>query len=136
MVPEAERKSFSRLRLGFRNIRHHAHQSFPGLYSLGSQIHRSVLLLNLNHFNEELNNCRRLLAESSLERLDLEMAEKAFVRCQDYQGIKFVKRLLKLDVSYVSMAVFIKPDTAPSSLWCFCERGLGETLRVGWSCDS
>ena len=42
---------------------------------------------------------RRLLAESSLERLDLEVAEKAFVRCQDYQGIKFVKRLTKLDVS-------------------------------------
>lgn len=39
----------------------------------------------------------RLLAESSLERLELEVAEKAFVRCQDYQGIKFVKRLAKLD---------------------------------------
>lgn len=45
--------------------------------------------------------CRRLLAESSLERLELEVAEKAFVRCQDYQGIKFVKRLAKLDVSSV-----------------------------------
>ncbi len=42
---------------------------------------------------------RRLLAESSLESLELEMAEKAFVRCGDYQGIKFVKRLRKLDVS-------------------------------------
>ena len=42
---------------------------------------------------------RRLLAESSLETLDLEMAEKAFVRCGDYQGIHFVKRLKKLDVS-------------------------------------
>ena len=42
---------------------------------------------------------RRLLAESSLESLDLEMAEKAFVRCGDYQGIHFVKRLRKLDVS-------------------------------------
>ena len=42
---------------------------------------------------------RRLLAESSLEKLDLEMAEKAFVRCEDYQGIQFVKRLKKLDVS-------------------------------------
>ncbi|EDO46375.1 predicted protein [Nematostella vectensis] len=39
----------------------------------------------------------RLLAESSLERLDLEVADKAFVRCQDYQGIRFVKRLIKLD---------------------------------------
>jgi len=41
---------------------------------------------------------RRLLAESSLERLELEVADKAFVRCQDYQGIRFVKRLAKLDV--------------------------------------
>ena len=50
--------------------------------------------------------CRRLLAESSLERLELEVAEKAFVRCQDYQGIKFVKRLAKLDVSLVSFKNF------------------------------
>ena len=44
--------------------------------------------------------CRRLLAEAALERLSLDMADKAFVRCQDYHGIKFVKRLAKLDVSY------------------------------------
>lgn len=43
---------------------------------------------------------RRLLAESALEKLDLEVAEKAFVRCQDYQGIKFVKKLNKLDVGF------------------------------------
>ena len=42
---------------------------------------------------------RRLLAEAALERQDLEVAEKAFVRCQDYQGIKFTKRIAKLDVS-------------------------------------
>ena len=51
--------------------------------------------------------CRRLLAESSLERLELEVAEKAFVRCQDYQGIKFVKRLAKLDVSLVWVKTFV-----------------------------
>ena len=51
--------------------------------------------------------CRRLLAESSLERLELEVAEKAFVRCQDYQGIKFVKRLAKLDVSLVQFKTFV-----------------------------
>jgi len=39
----------------------------------------------------------RLLAEAALERQDLEVAEKAFVRCQDYQGIKFTKRIAKLD---------------------------------------
>ena len=39
-----------------------------------------------------------------MERLSLEMAEKAFVKCQDYHGIKFVKRLAKLDVSLVYLA--------------------------------
>ncbi|XP_071854382.1 WD repeat-containing protein 35-like isoform X2 [Apostichopus japonicus] len=38
----------------------------------------------------------RLLAESALENLDLKMAEQAFVRCRDYQGIEFVKRLKNL----------------------------------------
>ena len=41
---------------------------------------------------------RRLLAESSLDKLELDMAGKAFVRSSDYQGIQFVKRLKKLDV--------------------------------------
>jgi len=36
---------------------------------------------------------RRLLAESALEQLNLKVAEQAFVRCKDYQGIEFVKRL-------------------------------------------
>ncbi|XP_027411810.1 WD repeat-containing protein 35 isoform X3 [Bos indicus x Bos taurus] len=35
----------------------------------------------------------RLLAEAALQKLDLHTAEQAFVRCKDYQGIKFVKRL-------------------------------------------
>ena len=45
----------------------------------------------------ELHVFRRLLAESALEQLQLEMAERAFVRSQDYQGIQLVKRLHKLD---------------------------------------
>lgn len=51
---------------------------------------------------------RRLLAESALEKLDLEVAEKAFVRCQDYQGIKFVKKLNKLDVSFLLVCIVIQ----------------------------
>ena len=43
--------------------------------------------------------CRRLLAEAALEKLELEVAEKAFVYSRDYQGIQLVKRLKKLDVS-------------------------------------
>jgi WD repeat-containing protein 35 len=41
----------------------------------------------------------RLLAENALEKLDFLVAEKAFVRCQDYQGIQFVKKLKVLDVN-------------------------------------
>ncbi|KAL6750533.1 intraflagellar transport protein [Haematococcus lacustris] len=39
----------------------------------------------------------RILAEHALEGLDFAMADKAFVRCADYQGIQFVKHLQKLD---------------------------------------
>lgn len=35
----------------------------------------------------------RLIAEAALEKLDLTVAEKAFVACSDYPGIQFVKRL-------------------------------------------
>lgn len=38
----------------------------------------------------------QVLAELSLEALDLTTAEKAFVRCGDYQGIQYVKRLAML----------------------------------------
>lgn len=41
---------------------------------------------------------RRLLAESALEQLNLKVAETAFVKCRDYQGIEFVKRLGNLQV--------------------------------------
>eukprot|EP01063_Lacrimia_lanifica_P003470 TRINITY_DN1185_c0_g2_i1.p1 TRINITY_DN1185_c0_g2~~TRINITY_DN1185_c0_g2_i1.p1 ORF type:complete len:1243 (+),score=457.53 TRINITY_DN1185_c0_g2_i1:72-3800(+) len=38
-----------------------------------------------------------LLSEKALEKLDFVMAEKAFVKCQDYQGLQFLKRLHRLD---------------------------------------
>lgn len=43
----------------------------------------------------------RLLAESALEQLNLKIAEQAFVRCKDFQGIEFVKRLGNLQVCIV-----------------------------------
>ena len=43
--------------------------------------------------------CRRLLAESALKQLDLEVAEKAYVMSRNYAGIQFVKRLKMLEVS-------------------------------------
>ena len=56
---------------------------------------------------------RRLLAEAALEKLELEVAEKAFVHSRDYQGIQFVKRLKKLDVSYF---IFVSPPLCFSVL--------------------
>jgi WD repeat-containing protein 35 len=38
----------------------------------------------------------QLLAEHALEKLDLAVAEKAFVHCGDYQGVQLVKRLAQL----------------------------------------
>ncbi|XP_058407729.1 WD repeat-containing protein 35 isoform X2 [Diceros bicornis minor] len=46
----------------------------------------------------------RLLAEAALQKLDLHMAEQAFVRCKDYQGIKFVKRLGSLQSESMKQA--------------------------------
>ena len=43
-------------------------------------------------------SCRRLLADTALEQLNLKIADQAFVRCKDYQGIEFVKRLGNLQV--------------------------------------
>lgn len=37
-----------------------------------------------------------MLAEAALHKLDLKMAEKAFVHCRDYPGILFIKHLDKL----------------------------------------
>ncbi|KAF4016576.1 hypothetical protein G4228_007779, partial [Cervus hanglu yarkandensis] len=50
---------------------------------------------NASQFIEDNPHPRlwRLLAEAALQKLDLHTAEQAFVRCKDYQGIKFVKRL-------------------------------------------
>ena len=68
------------------------------------------------------------MAESSLERLELEVAEKAFVRCQDYQGIKFVKKLAKLDVSLLLSFVLFCFVLFCFVLFCVCLFG----WLVGW----
>jgi WD repeat-containing protein 35 len=46
----------------------------------------------------------RLLAESALGKLELEIADRAFVRCEDYPGIDFVKKLKKLDDRFKQQA--------------------------------
>ncbi|XP_012278888.1 WD repeat-containing protein 35 [Orussus abietinus] len=54
-----------------------------------------VGLKEANNFIQDNPHPRlwRLLAESALKHLDLETAENAMVRCTDYLGIQFIKRL-------------------------------------------
>ncbi|KAK3766441.1 hypothetical protein RRG08_056115 [Elysia crispata] len=46
----------------------------------------------------------RLLAESALDQLNLKVAETAFVKCKDYQGIEFVKKLGNLQNEKIKQA--------------------------------
>mmetsp|Transcript_7812 Transcript_7812/g.27429 ORF Transcript_7812/g.27429 Transcript_7812/m.27429 type:complete len:1008 (-) Transcript_7812:93-3116(-) len=46
----------------------------------------------------------RILAEHALKQLDFVIADKAFVRCADFQGIQFVKRLQVLDEPNIQSA--------------------------------
>lgn len=46
----------------------------------------------------------RLLGESSLKKLDLETAESAFVRCTNYQGIQFIKKLRSIQNQSIQKA--------------------------------
>jgi len=57
-------------------------------------------------FIEENPHARlwRLLAEAAVEELDLSAAENAFVRCKDYPGIQFVKRLQSVQQEAVRRA--------------------------------
>lgn len=43
------------------------------------------------------NKLWKILAEAALEKLDFAIADKAFVRYSDYQGIRFVQRLKLID---------------------------------------
>jgi WD repeat-containing protein 35 len=38
----------------------------------------------------------RLLAQATLNKLDLTVAEAAFVRCRDYAGVQFAKRMANI----------------------------------------
>uniref|UniRef100_A0A1A9X4V5 Uncharacterized protein n=1 Tax=Glossina brevipalpis TaxID=37001 RepID=A0A1A9X4V5_9MUSC len=46
----------------------------------------------------------KLLAESALKKLELNVAENAFVRCANYQGIQIVKRLRNIHSSMLQKA--------------------------------
>lgn len=76
----------------------------------------------------------KLLAESSLEKMNFTVAEKAFVKCQDYKGIQFVKKLDLLGDKQKQMAevatYFKKFDEAEKIYKDIDRKDLAVELRV------
>lgn len=75
----------------------------------------------------------RLLAESALKYLDLETAENAMVRCTDYLGIQFIKRLRNIQndqLKKAEVAAFLGDyDNAEKLYLDLDRRDLAITLR-------
>ncbi|KAG5677812.1 hypothetical protein PVAND_007539 [Polypedilum vanderplanki] len=65
-----------------------------------------VGLTEAKQFIEDNSHPRlwRLLGESALKKLDLNMAENAFVRCTNYQGISFIKKLRSIQNEQIQKA--------------------------------
>ncbi|XP_070533961.1 WD repeat-containing protein 35-like isoform X2 [Ptychodera flava] len=76
----------------------------------------------------------RLLAEAALENLDLKTADQAFVRCRDYQGIEFVKKLGNLQSEMMKQAeiaaYFKRFEEAERMYLDMDRRDLAVNLRV------
>uniref|UniRef100_A0AAR2KEL8 Anaphase-promoting complex subunit 4 WD40 domain-containing protein n=1 Tax=Pygocentrus nattereri TaxID=42514 RepID=A0AAR2KEL8_PYGNA len=76
----------------------------------------------------------RLLAEAALQNLQLKTAEQAFVRCKDYQGIEFVKRLGNLQSEAMKQAevaaYFSRFEEAERMYLDMDRRDLAISLRI------
>ncbi|KAF7710784.1 WD repeat-containing protein 35 isoform X2 [Silurus meridionalis] len=76
----------------------------------------------------------RLLAEAALQKLELKMAEQAFVRCKDYQGIELVKRVDKLqseDMKQAEVAAYFgRFEEAEKMYLDMDRRDLAINLRI------
>nr|CAD7444032.1 unnamed protein product [Timema bartmani] len=84
----------------------------------------------------------RLLAEAALQTLDLEAAEASYVRCSDYSGIQFIKRLYNIESDVLKRAeinAYFKHFNDAEKLYLEADRGnlaillrekLGDWFRV------
>ena len=66
----------------------------------------------------------RILGEFALDKLDFNVADRAFVRCQDYHAIQLVKRIRQLDVRARGMyfCLFVMRVGCILLLLCACVR--------------
>ena len=80
----------------------------------------------------------RLLAEASLEKVELQMADQAFVRCKDYQGLQFVKKLKNLqkeEMKRAEVAAYFKRFDEAERLYLvllYCP--MGRKLKIYCVC--
>lgn len=94
-----------------------------------------VGLAEAKQFIEDNSHPRlwRLLGESSLKKLDLETAEAAFVRCTNYQGIQFIKKLRSIQnksIQQAEVAAFFGDFDEAEKLYIDADRrDLAITLR-------
>jgi len=60
-----------------------------------SLIENGTSLADVSRYVEENSHPSlwRLLAQAALDKLDLGVAETSFVRCRDYDGVQFAKRI-------------------------------------------
>lgn len=82
--------------------------------------------------------CRRLLAEAALQKLDLKMAEQAFVRCRDYQGIEFVKRLSNLQseaMKQAEVAAYFSRFEEAERMYLDMDRRYTQIIHVFMLCE-
>ena len=94
-----------------------------------------VGLAEAKQFIEDNSHPRlwRLLGESSLKKLDLETAESAYVRCTNYQGIQFIKKLRSIQnksIQKAEVAAFFGDFDEAEKLYIDADRrDLAITLR-------
>lgn len=95
-----------------------------------------VGLVEAKQFIEDNSHPRlwRLLGESSLKKLDLENAESAFVRCTNYTGIQFIKKLKGIQnesIQKAEIAAFFGDFDEAEKLYIDADRrDLAITLRT------
>lgn len=105
------------------------------LRDIKSLIENGTDLLDVGRYVEENSHPSlwRLLAQAALNQLDLSVAETAFVRCRDYAGVQFSKRIANITDDGIRKAevfcffedfdkaekLFLETDRRLSVLFCY-----------------
>ena len=73
------------------------------------------------------------MAEAALERLDLDVAEHAFVRCKDYQGIGLSKKVAQLrdgQMRAAEVAAYFRKFEEAERIYLEMDRRFGRIMQL------